>query len=141
VLSTDLAGFVAAFRPTFLVLQTAFCAGVAARSLAEAEPDTRSPDAELGDEVSEYRAALGTMRTRLHRLAHDIHHPGIRELIELRLDTARLAVHAARLEATVCGGAGYLAASGTSRRLRETAFLPIQAPTEGHLRWELRHFA
>ena len=44
---------------------------------------------------------------------------------------------ATRIEATVRGGTGYLAASAVSRRLREAAFLPIQAPTEGQLRWEL----
>ncbi|NIH80963.1 acyl-CoA dehydrogenase family protein [Amycolatopsis viridis] len=141
VLSTDLAGFVAAFRPTFLVLQTAFCAGLAARSLDEAERGLARADAELADDVAEHRRSADALRARLRDLARDTRAEPATAYIRLRLAAARLAVAASRLESTVRGGAGYLATSGTSRRLREAAFLPIQAPTEGHLRWELRHSA
>jgi alkylation response protein AidB-like acyl-CoA dehydrogenase len=61
----------------------------------------------------------------------------IRDIVALRLDCARLASEAVALEAKVVGGRSYLASSGTARRLREAAFLPVQAPTEGQLRWEL----
>jgi len=40
-------------------------------------------------------------------------------------------------EAKVLGGRGFLATSGTARRLREVAFLPIQSPTEAQLLTEL----
>ena len=64
-----------------------------------------------------------------------------RELVRLRLDCARLATATTALEAKVVGGRGYVTTSPTARRLREAAFLPIQAPTEGQLRWELSHSA
>jgi alkylation response protein AidB-like acyl-CoA dehydrogenase len=141
VLTTDLPGFVAAFRPMFLLSQTAFCTGLASRSLSEAEPRVRGTNTELAADLADYRQALERVRVRLHLLAQDTRRHAIREFIRLRLDGARLAVAAARLEATVTGGAGYVASSGTSRRMREAAFLPIQAPTEGQLRWELQHCA
>jgi alkylation response protein AidB-like acyl-CoA dehydrogenase len=62
-----------------------------------------------------------------------------RELVRLRLDCARLATATTALEAKVVGGRAYVTTSPTARRLREAAFLPIQAPTEGQLRWELSH--
>jgi alkylation response protein AidB-like acyl-CoA dehydrogenase len=64
-----------------------------------------------------------------------------RELVQLRLDCAHLATATTALEAKVVGGRGYVTTSPTARRLREAAFLPIQAPTEGQLRWELSHSA
>lgn len=139
VLSTDLVAFSAAFRPTFLLLQTAFCTGVAGRSVAEATSRIDGANAELAGDVAEQRATLARLRTSAQHAARDTRGQPLRELIRLRLDAARLAVSAARLEATVSGGRGYVASSPTSRRLRETAFLPIQSPTEGHLRWELQH--
>ncbi|GLY71125.1 acyl-CoA dehydrogenase family protein [Amycolatopsis taiwanensis] len=141
VLSTDLPAFVAAFRPTFLLAQTAFCVGLAARSLTEAEQRIKGTNTELATDLAEQSALLDDLRARSRTFAQDTRRHAVREFIRLRLDGARLAVAATRLEATVAGGGGYVAASGTSRRLREAAFLPIQSPTEGQLRWELRHFA
>lgn len=56
------------------------------------------------------------------------------ELVAVRLDSALLAGSATRLEQKVVGGRGYALASDTSRRAREAAFLPVQSPTEIHLR-------
>ena len=58
-------------------------------------------------------------------------------IVNVRLSAARLAEAATRLESKVVGGAGYARGSGTARRLREAAFLPVQSPTEGQLLWEL----
>ena len=64
--------------------------------------------------------------------------PGeLASVVAIRLDAARLAGAATRLESKVMGGAGYASGSATARRLREAAFLPIQSPTEGQLQWEL----
>jgi hypothetical protein len=41
------------------------------------------------------------------------------------------------LEAKMMGGRGYVVTTPTARRLREAAFLPIQALTERQLRWEI----
>jgi alkylation response protein AidB-like acyl-CoA dehydrogenase len=137
VLSTDLAGFVATIRPTFLLLQTAFCTGLTRRSLAEATHRVTGLNAELAGELTEQQAELAALRERMTRFARSSREATIGDLLRLRLAASHAAIAATRLEATVRGGAGYLAASGTSRRLREAAFLPIQSPTEGQLRWEL----
>ncbi len=138
VLSTDLAAFARDFRPSFLVLQSAFCVGLIRRSLAEAttalgrgdNPSLTGDVQELSDDVDEF---LDTW----HRLASDVASGSAREFLQLRLDASHLAGRATRLEATLAGGRGYLRTSGTSRRFREAAFLPVQSPSEGHLRWEL----
>jgi alkylation response protein AidB-like acyl-CoA dehydrogenase len=141
VLSTDLAGFVATIRPTFLLLQTAFCSGLTRRSLAEAAHRVTGLNAELAGELTEQQAELADLRARMTRFARSPREPTVGDLLRLRMAASHAAVAATRLEATVRGGGGYLAASGTSRRLREAAFLPIQSPTEGQLRWELSHSA
>lgn len=139
VLGTDLAQFTSAFRPTFLLLQTAFCTGIAGRSLAEAASRMSDTNAVLADDLVQHQATLHRLQESARWLSEDTRREPLRDFVQLRLDAAQLAVAAARLEATLSGGAGYVASSSTSRRLRESAFLPIQSPTEGHLRWELRH--
>jgi alkylation response protein AidB-like acyl-CoA dehydrogenase len=141
VLSTDLRGFVGAIRPAFLLLQSAFCAGLALRSVHEAGRHTSGPNAELAGDLAALVARAESVHRRLHTAAADPTTVGHAELLQLRLDAADTASAATRIEATVRGGAGYLAASDVSRRLREGAFLPIQAPTEGQLRWELSRCA
>jgi alkylation response protein AidB-like acyl-CoA dehydrogenase len=141
VLSADLRGFVGAIRPAFLLLQSAFCAGLALRSVHEAGRHTSGPNAELAGDLAELVTRADSVHRRLHTAAADptaVSHAG---LLRLRLDAADTASAATRIEATLRGGAGYLAGSDVSRRLREGAFLPIQAPTEGQLRWELSRCA
>jgi alkylation response protein AidB-like acyl-CoA dehydrogenase len=142
VLSTDLPGFVRRIRPAFLLLQTAFCAGLALRSVGEAVqrtagPDQSGPAAALAGDVAVAATRADSVHQRLYTAAADPDRASTADLLRLRLDAAAAASEATRLEATVRGGAGYVAGSDVSRRLRESAFLPIQAPTEGQLRWEL----
>ncbi|PTR23480.1 alkylation response protein AidB-like acyl-CoA dehydrogenase [Rhodococcus sp. OK519] len=137
IISTDLTRFCRDIRPTFLALQTSFCSGIAGTSLAESEGLLTG----LGEEFADERAALSdeyrSLRNRLHDFATRIGEVPVRELIQLRLDGSHVAVSATRLEATLRGGAGYAAHHPTNRRFREAAFLPIQSPSEGQLRWEL----
>ena len=137
VLSRDLPGFVARIRPAFLLIQSAFCAGLALRSVTEAAGHTGGPNSELAGDVGVIGGRVDEVRGRLRSLAGDPTSAGAASLLRLRLDAAGVAADATRVEATVRGGAGYVAGSDVSRRLREGAFLPIQAPTEGQLRWEL----
>jgi alkylation response protein AidB-like acyl-CoA dehydrogenase len=141
VLSVDLRGFVGRIRPAFLLIQTAFCAGLALRSVGEAGEYLTGPNAELAGAVRATEARAVSVHQRLHAAAADPGRVGVAELLRLRLDAATTAADATRMEATVRGGAGYLASSEVSRRLREAAFLPIQSPTEGQLRWELSRYA
>jgi alkylation response protein AidB-like acyl-CoA dehydrogenase len=141
VLTDDLTGFVQAVRPAFLLTQTAFCAGLAARAATGAEQHCTGLNAELRPDIDDVCARVGSVRTRLHAWASAPHEPGPADLLRLRLDASAVAGDATRLEATTRGGAGYVATSDVSRRLREAAFLPIQSPTEGQLRWELSRYA
>ncbi|PWW21089.1 alkylation response protein AidB-like acyl-CoA dehydrogenase [Geodermatophilus normandii] len=134
VLSDDLAGFMAVCRPAMLLLQTALALGVADAALSAAGghlPSVLRPDA----------AALTERRDDVARRLEDLAgdrvgvHPG--DLAGLRLAALDVAAEAVRLESAVAGGSGYLAGSDTARRVREAAFLPVQAPTYGQLRREI----
>lgn len=141
VLSRDLIGFVRAIRPTFLLVQSAFCAGLAGASRREATERISGLNEQFATDLAVIASRHDSVRERLFRYARDQHAPSAAELLRLRLDAAGVAGEATRLEAAVAGGRGYVATSPTSRRLREAAFLPIQSPTEGQLRWELSRSA
>jgi hypothetical protein len=97
----------------------------------------------LANELHGLRHALGGLVRRIRGLC-DVQHWGVREardLLQVRLDAVTLAVDAAWVELTALGGAAYRKTGPTARRLREAAFLPIQAPTVVQLRWELARLA
>lgn len=139
ILTEDLPGFLAAVRGHFLLLQTAFCLGLSAAALNSAAGhlsrvnEIFKPDAD--DAAGEYKR----LRRQLILMSADPEGQSKLSLLQQRLDSARLTGAATRLEAAVMGGRGYQASSPTARRLREAAFLPVQSPTEGHLRWEIQH--
>jgi alkylation response protein AidB-like acyl-CoA dehydrogenase len=145
VVSRDLSGFLARVLPTFLVLQSAFCRGLAGRALDEAEARLGPMGEVVRDDLLRVRAASASAERRARELARrataDPAAVPLRDLLELRLEWARLASEAVRLELVLSGGRGYLGASPTARRLREAAFLPVQAPTEVLLRWILSRSA
>jgi alkylation response protein AidB-like acyl-CoA dehydrogenase len=134
VLSDDLAGFTALCRPAMLLMQSALAVGVADAALAAAGEHLAAvlrPDAD----------ALGERRDDVVRRLEDLAgdrvgvHPG--DLARLRLSALDVAADAVRLESAAAGGPGYLAASATARRVREVAFLPVQAPGYAQLRREV----
>jgi alkylation response protein AidB-like acyl-CoA dehydrogenase len=140
VLTDRFLDFLADVRAPFLLLQAAICLGLADAALAAAGPRHVGVGttfcADHSDLLGRRDALAGEHAARLEREL-----PADAELVRLRLEASELAVAATRHEATVTGGAGYLAASATARRLREAAFLPIQSPTEAQLRWELSRSA
>jgi len=140
IVTTDLASFVSSIRPTFLLLQTAFCVGVADAALRGAGHASGRLAEQFGAERAELDAQLHRLRGTLFSLAGRSHAAGVAEIIRLRLDAATTAVDATRLESTLAGGAGYATRSAANRRFREAAFLPIQSPSEGQLRWELSRY-
>ena len=137
VLGEDLGEFLSGVRPQFLVLQAAFCSGVAARSLTEAEGRLEGLGAFYSEEHGELAARHGHMHAELHRLAANPTKAALGDLLLLRLDGAEIAPAATRLEAILCGGMGYAQAAPANRRMREAAFLPVQSPSQSQLRWEL----
>ncbi|WP_062213569.1 acyl-CoA dehydrogenase family protein [Streptomyces sp. NBRC 109706] len=140
VLADELPAFVGRVRPTFLLLQSAFCVGLAGAALRAADGRLTGANATLAEDATAAEAAHASARSRLHALAAAPHLADRPTLLRLRLDAAHAAGLATRLESTVLGGAGFAVGSATNRRLREAAFLPIQSPTEGQLRWELSQF-
>jgi hypothetical protein len=93
------------------------------------------------EELEEATAEYWRLRADLLRLAETPRETDPRELFSLRLDAGLLTGRATRIEAKVVGGRGYAMSSPTARRAREAAFLPVQSPTEGHLRWVLQNLA
>jgi alkylation response protein AidB-like acyl-CoA dehydrogenase len=135
VIATDVRAFVALVRPTFLILQSAFCWGLARRAIDEAAGAIAGAHilaadlAHLERRASEAAAALADASRGAHRGTH--------ALVGLRLEAACLATESVALELRALGSRAYLRTSPTARRLREAAFLPIQSPTEAQLRAEL----
>jgi alkylation response protein AidB-like acyl-CoA dehydrogenase len=140
VLTERFLDFLTAVRGPFLLLQTAFCLGVADAALAGAAGRFEGAASVLAadhDTLLARRDELTATHGRLLARAGTAD----RATVELRLAAGRLGVDATRHELLVRGGAGYLAGGATARRLREAAFLPIQSPTEAQLRWELSRSA
>ncbi|WP_017615105.1 acyl-CoA dehydrogenase family protein [Nocardiopsis salina] len=136
LISDDLPAFCAGIRTTFLLVQSAFCSGLAVESTEQAASRIHGTTAVFGDDLEVLRDDVASVRARLAEFAQRPPEPA--QVTQLRLDAAVTAGTAARLESAVRGGASFAEAGHSSRRLRESLFLPIQSPTEGHLRWDLR---
>ncbi|GAB3707123.1 acyl-CoA dehydrogenase [Corynebacterium nasicanis] len=141
VLSRDFEGFIAAVRPTFLILQTSECLGVADAAIDAAATRLTGVNEVLTEDVARVRAEV-THLIQTQELIASVLDDGATvdrvKLLELRLAAARAAVDATALEVRVAGGAGYAQSSPASRRFREAAFIPVQSPSETQLTWELR---
>ncbi|WP_182262844.1 acyl-CoA dehydrogenase family protein [Rhodococcus sp. UFZ-B548] len=140
ILSKNLSRFVLSIRPAFLILQTSFCSGITRTALSESAELLTGLGAQFVDDYKLLAARYDTLRSDLYRYAGEPDSAKVRDLVAMRLEGSNLAVAASRLEAMLRGGAGYAATSATSRRFREAAFLPIQSPSEGQLRWELAKY-
>ncbi|RJO70653.1 acyl-CoA dehydrogenase [Nocardia panacis] len=140
VLSREVGSFLARVRPTFLLLQSAMCLGLAGRCVARARVGLTGVNSVFAAEVETVSAELSAAESTLAELAPAVGTPappGRRELLSLRLAAAALAGAAAALEVRTAGGKGYALRTGASRRFREAAFIPVQSPAESQLRWEL----
>jgi alkylation response protein AidB-like acyl-CoA dehydrogenase len=134
VLSADLPGFMGRCVPAMLLLQTGLAVGLTDAALPAAAEHLSGPDAGFR---AEHEALSGRHSAVAARLGDLAARPAVSrrpELARLRLDALHLAADVVRLEGVVAGGTGFRAESPTSRRRREVAFLPVQAPTEGQLR-------
>lgn len=140
IISSDLHGFVPGIRPTFLLLQTAFCVGVGTAAGAGALEASGLLADPFESEVAHLVERSEEVRRRLYDLAADPGGARPVDFVRVRLDAATTALAATRLESTLAGGAGYATGSAANRRFREAAFLPVQSPSEGQLRWELSRY-
>jgi alkylation response protein AidB-like acyl-CoA dehydrogenase len=140
IISTDLRKFVKRVRPVLLLLQTAFALGVGRASLDAARHFTGPLTAPFAGDLTTLSSQMTKLRDQLYAVSGEPSQRPIKDIVQLRLDTAAAAVAATRLEFTLAGATGYRSGTATNRRLREAAFLPIQAPSEGQLRRELQQF-
>ncbi len=141
ILSRDVDGFLTSVRPTFLVLQSAMCHGLARRCLDEVQHSLGGVNAAFGSEFDSLTAQLAAIDSRLTAFASAVggpKTPAKHDLLTLRLAAADAVNAAAALEIRTAGGKGYARRTGASRRFREAAFIPVQSPSEAQLRWELR---
>ncbi len=146
VLTRDVDFFLGQMRPRFLVLQSAFCLGLSKASLKAV--NASSGTLPFADDISRFEEELARLQGELNVLANDLNaYPapanGLAPLafLKLRLAAAELAQAITRIELATIGGRGYFSSSDTSRRIRESLFLSVQAPTEGSLRWEISQLA
>ncbi len=146
VLTRDVDFFLGQMRPRFLVLQSAFCLGLSKSSLAAVKSSNGTLP--FAEDIAHFEAELNRLDAELNRLAADLGTypaPGNGfaplDFLRLRLGAAELAQAITRIELATIGGRGYYSASDTSRRIRESLFLSVQAPTEGSLRWEISQLA
>ena len=146
VLTRDVDLFLGQMRPRFLVLQSAFCLGLTQASLAAI--DSANGATPFAVEIANFRDEHHKLQNELEQLAATLeiypapgngHSP--LEYLKLRLAAAQLAQAVTRVELATVGGRGYYSASDTSRRIRESLFLSVQAPTEGSLKWEISQLA
>ncbi|MCA2244370.1 acyl-CoA/acyl-ACP dehydrogenase [Mycobacterium sp. WUMAC-067] len=144
VLSRDFEGFLQAVRPTFLVLQSAMCLGLARTALEQARLGLGGVNSVFGADVDRVADKLTEAEATLAHVAAAVGGPRTptkKELLSLRLAAAELASASADLEIRTAGGKGYASRTPVSRRYREAAFIPVQSPSEGQLRWELARCA
>jgi alkylation response protein AidB-like acyl-CoA dehydrogenase len=141
VLSRDIDAFLTIVRPTFLVLQSAMCLGLARRCLDEVQHSLSGVNATFGVEFDTRTAQLAAFDSQLTAFAAAVGGPATpakHDLLALRLAAADTVSAAAALEIRTAGGKGYARRTDASRRFREAAFIPVQSPSEAQLRWELR---
>jgi len=143
-LTSDCRGFFRAMRPRFLLLQAAFCLGLATAALESAQGVESESFGQLiaieAKELESLTKKLELLATELETYSESGPAVGSLPFVEIRLELALIAQRLAKLELNVVGGRGYFQSHPTSRRLRESAFLSVQAPTEEALRWELQRF-
>lgn len=144
VLSRDFEGFLHAVRPTFLVLQSAMCLGLARAAIDQARLGLGGVNAVFGTDVDRVSERLTDAEATLAHLAAAVggpRSPAKKKLLSLRLTAAELSSASTDLEMRTAGGKGYASRTSVSRRYREAAFIPVQSPSEGQLRWELARCA
>ena len=140
ILTTSFPDYLPRVRPTFLLLQTSECLGVAESAIAAASGKTVGINEVFADDVAQTYdkiTELISIQESIAEKATSGEQVAFTDLLRLRLNAAEAAVQAANLEIRVAGGAGYAQSSPASRRYREATFIPVQSPSEGQLKWQL----
>lgn len=139
VLSEEGDRFLDFVRPRFLLLQCGLPWGVTAAAVDSARRKLKGAKSSLLPRLERAQITLEGLLADVRDLSgraefskHDLY-----RVCKTRKQLTELAVDAVWLELEVAGGAAYVAASDTARRLREVAFLPVQSPSLVQLRMQL----
>lgn len=146
IISKNATAFLPKIRPAFLLMQCGLALGIAQRSLKEIMQSLNSNNqAILGSRFQKSSITVIGLEVQLCNLSSvgvsDFTISQVRQLFELRIALTRLAVELVQLELEAKGGMAYLKPSGTARRLREVAFLPVLTPSLVQLETELHRHA
>lgn len=141
VLSHEFHQFMGTCRPSFGLLQSSFCLGLAQASLENAQARVEKGlnhmfEADISRAAHRLDQVSATVADYAARVGTD-HAPERRDVLAARLEAGETAVELASLEIKTAGGKGYVATSDANRRYREATFIPVQSPSEAQLRWEL----
>lgn len=141
VISEDAPTFLATIRLPFLLMQAGLALGMARRSLQETlQSMNGNNEWALITRLRSAAMTLAKLEPQLWQSATSCQFDltQARQVIELRIAFTRLAMELVTLELEAKGGAAYLKPSGTARRLREVAFLPVLTPSLVQLETELQ---
>ncbi|MGH2415735.1 MAG: acyl-CoA dehydrogenase, partial [Microcystaceae cyanobacterium] len=144
LLSEEAPSFLSKIRPAFLLMQCGLALGMARRSLQETLQSVNQANEEMLINRLRYgHTTLANLEAQIWMLGilpafNDSH---LRQLFELRVALTRLALDSVWLELESKGGTAYFKPSGTARRLREAALLPILGPSLLQLEHELHQSA
>jgi alkylation response protein AidB-like acyl-CoA dehydrogenase len=138
-ITDDARNFLVRVRPAFLGLQCGMSIGLARRALAAVEASSAAARAAVADEASELTNELTVLSQRLFDgVQHGTFLAAPATLFEVRIALAALLDATVRLEVQTTGGRGYLRGqSGSARRTREAAFVPIVTPSIVQLKNQL----
>ncbi|MGA7814936.1 acyl-CoA dehydrogenase family protein [Caballeronia sp.] len=139
LITADAPAWLAVVRPSFLGLQCGMSIGLARRCLAAVGEAGAGSRAAVEDEAAHLARELDGLTRRLKDGVGNgtfISEPAA--LFEIRIALADVVEKAVGLEIQVVGGRGYLRGqSGTARRTREAAFVPIVTPSLVQLKNQL----
>lgn len=138
-ITADAPVWLARVRPGFLGLQCGMSIGLARRCLATVGETSAVSRAAVEDEAAQLARELDDLT---HRLKEGVRNGTFvsapAALFEIRIALAAVVEAAVGLEVQVTGGRGYLRGqTGTARRMREAAFVPIVTPSLVQLKNQL----
>ena len=138
VLSVQAKRYLAAIRPVFLALQCGLSIGLIRRSIQQIRAKKHAVLIKDQVEYIEQRLAHN-LHVLYHGLSTGEFVEQARQLFEIRINLSDLTQQAIQLELCSTGGKCYLRhyEDGFSRRLQESAFIPIVTPSVLQLKTEL----
>lgn len=140
ILTNDFSDFLKNTRPTLSILQASLCLGLATASYHRSLENATGFNAVFRSEIQEYGTKLESTKQQLTQHATKVgadQPVSSQDILAMRLRAGQLATQLTTLEIKTAGGKAFMTTSDVNRRYREASFIPLQAPSEAQLRWEL----